>query len=241
MKGITGEKDMIKCAIIEDDAKQAKKLESHIEKFGLDNGEFFETTSFSNAVAFLENYTADFDVAFIDIRMPYIDGMQAARMLREKDDRIIIVFVTSLAQYAIEGYAVNAADYVLKPVEYAEFALTMARVMRRLSKKEDMFTLHTKEVNVRIKLAAILYIETDGHNLIYHTHGKDYVRYAPLKTAVKELEGKGFSLCNRCYLVNLSHVKNIAGMTVTVGGTELQISQPRKKQFIADFKAFTGG
>lgn len=232
---------MIKCAIIEDDATQAAALERHIEKFGIESGEFFEVKSFSNAVTFLENYTADFDVAFIDIRMPYIDGMQAAKLLRKKDERILIVFVTSLAQYAIDGYSVNATDYVLKPVEYAEFALTMARVMRKLNKKEDVFTLHTKEGNVRIKISAILYVETDGHNLIYHTPDKDYVRYAPLKTAVKELEGKSFSLCNRCYLVNLSHVQNIAGQQVTVGGVELQISQPRKKQFLADFNTYTGG
>lgn len=126
---------MIKCAIIEDDATQAAALERHIEKFGIESGEFFEVKSFSNAVTFLENYTADFDVAFIDIRMPYIDGMQAAKLLRKKDERILIVFVTSLAQYAIDGYSVNATDYVLKPVEYAEFALTMARVMRKLNKK----------------------------------------------------------------------------------------------------------
>ena len=48
-------------------------------------------------------------------------------------------------------------------------------------------------------------------------------------------------MCNRCYFVNLSHVSNIAGQQVTVGGVELQISQPRKKQFLADFKAYTGG
>ncbi len=237
---VSGKNDMIKCAIVEDDAAQAEALKSHIKKFGEEGGDVFEIRAFSNAVNFLENYTADYDLAFIDIRMPYINGIQAARMLREKDDRIMIIFVTSLAQYAIEGYSVGATDYLLKPVSYADFSLTMTRAMRSLGKKEGVLFISAKEGNVCLKISGIIYIETQGHNLIYHTADKEYMRYAPLKTAVKELEGKGFSLCNRCYLVNLSYVRGIKDFTVTVGDTELQISQPRKKQFLQEMKKFTG-
>lgn len=231
---------MIKCAILEDDETQAQTLKSFLERFGEEKGELFEVHLFANAVTFLENYTASYDMAFIDIRMPYISGIEASKLLRKKDEKIVIIFVTSLAQYAIEGYAVDATDYLLKPLRYADFALSMSRAMRKLTRDENMIVIPAKEGNIRIKTGDIIYIETQGHSLIYHTAGGEYARYAPLRTAIKELQGKGFSLCNRCYLVNLGQVQSVKGYTVTVGGAELQISQPRKKQFLLDLKEHTG-
>lgn len=232
---------MIKCAIVEDDEAQANTIRNYITQYSVGSKTTFDVKLFSNAVIFLENYSADCDIVFIDIKMPYLNGIEASRLLREKDEDVVLIFVTSLAQYAIVGYSVNACDYLLKPVSYSDFKMALLRAMRRIGRKEDVVTISAKEGTLRIKISNLVYVESLNHTLIYHTEDRQYERYASLKTAIKELEGKGFSLCNRCYLVNLNFVKNIKGYTLTLnGGEELQISQPRKKQFINDFKLFSG-
>lgn len=229
---------MIKIAILEDEEKHQKQLNDFLLRYGTEKNFPMDINVFTNAVSFLETHSTDYDVAFIDVKMPYISGMDAARMIREKDEKIAIIFVTSLAQYAVEGYSVNALDYLVKPFTYEAFSLTMARLIRHLPISEEHIFLPMLEGHVRILPSQITYLETNGHQVLYHLINKTYTRYSSFKTACSELKNKGFSECNRCYFVNLRFVRSIKGYTVDVNGKELPISQPRKKQFLAAVKAF---
>ena len=90
----------------------------------------------------------------------------------------------------------------------------------------------------RLPLNEINYVEISAHNIIFHTTEGPVQSYGTLKDVSCELDGKGFALCNRCYLVNLRRVKYIDGYTVKVGDEELQISRPQKKSFAEAFKKF---
>lgn len=231
---------MINVAIVEDEEIFSSELNEYLKKYGIENEITFKTTVFANAVVFLETYKHQFDLVFLDIRMPYMSGMEAAKQLREKDENVALIFVTNLAQYAVESYAVDAIDYILKPMEYNEFSLKLSRVIRKIGKRKKDFILipTAKEGGVRIQVSEIRYVESRGHYSIYHM-GNDvqYVRRSPLYVIEKEL-GDNFKRCNNCYLVNLSHIEKIKGMSVFVGNDELQISQPRKKSFYNEVREY---
>ena len=110
---------MVRIAIVEDEQEQADRLQSHIRRYGEEHQIGTQVTVCSNVITFLEQYKAEFDIVFMDIMMPMMNGMDAAHLLREKDDKVMLIFVTSMRQYALQGYDVAAADFIVKPVPYA--------------------------------------------------------------------------------------------------------------------------
>lgn len=226
---------MIKVAIVDDEAVHADKLGEYLARYEAEKGLGIHAEKFQNAVAFLTNYVPDYDIVFLDIRMQFMDGLTAAKRLRELDEKVVLVFVTSLAQYAINGYEVNAADYIVKPFSYADFALKLTRAVKLIpSDRFAPYMFRTQNGMVRIDLNTVTYVETDGHRVIYHTKDRDYTQYSSLNAVEKAIREYGFSRCNTSYLVNLRYVDSVEDFTVYVAGVPLQISHPRKKAFTKD-------
>lgn len=116
---------MVRISIVEDEDETAKRTEEYLYRYASEHGKEISVARFSDAESFIENYTVDCDVVFMDIELPGIDGMTAAETLRKKDKNIVVIFVTNLAQYAVGGYRVRAFDFIVKPVSYYTFALKM--------------------------------------------------------------------------------------------------------------------
>jgi DNA-binding LytR/AlgR family response regulator len=231
---------MLKIAIVEDEELYTQKLKEYLSRYTEEKKTPFNIRTYSNAIDFLREYTSDYDIVFLDIKMPYLDGMTAAHKLREMDGEVAIVFTTSLTQYAIEGYSVNAVDYLVKPFLYEVFALKFSRAIKRVQERDGDYII-IKEENgmVRLNVADLRYVESNGHRCVYHLgDGKTFSRYASLRQAASELKDFHFSYCNSCYLVNLEFVKSVADNSATVDREVLQISQSKKKSFVQDWKSF---
>ena len=125
------EKVMLKIAIVEDERECQEALIEHLRKYEKEKNEAFIVRIFNDGIDILDDYSADYDLIFLDIHMKYQDGMTTAKRIREVDADAQIVFITALAQYAIEGYKVNALDFILKPVVYEQLAMTMDKVDRK--------------------------------------------------------------------------------------------------------------
>ena len=226
---------MIHTAIVEDDKSEREVLKGYLERYS----DLFDVALFSSAVDFLTNYVPKYDLVFMDIDMPYLDGMSAAKKLREADERVCLIFVTNLAKFAIKGYEVSAFDFIVKPVAYSNFALKMDRVMNHFAAKTEREVLVRTEGNlVRVSLSNICYAEVMNHKIIYHTVEKDIVSYGTLKSVEELLDDSLFVRCNKCYLVNLRFVSAIEGSFAIVGKDRLLISYPRKASFeqaLADY------
>ena len=115
----------MRVAIIEDSPADLHLMQAALDRYASEKKLCILQETFDNAVSFLERYRAVYDVVFMDIRLPMLDGMAAARKLRDIDRTVPLIFITDMQQYAIQGYRVGAIDYFLKPINYYDLKMRM--------------------------------------------------------------------------------------------------------------------
>ncbi len=232
---------MIRVAVVEDDAAYRRQLSGYLLRYEQEHEEPIRITEFSSGIELTESYSANYDIILMDIQMNYMDGMQTAQWIRELDKTVIIIFITNLAQFALEGYKVEALDYILKPVQYFAFSQTMQKAVKRVRQNATYF-LHLMQESrmIRLDVSNISYIESQGRNVVYHTDEGEYTERGSLKSLEDKLEGWHFCRCNSCYLVNLAQVEQVEQSQVTVAGQTLQISRSKRKGFMDALTAYVG-
>lgn len=225
---------VLRAAVVEDEQPAAQRLKAYLLRFGTEQELTVEITEFRDAVAFLDQYRPVFDVVFMDIELPHMNGMDASRKLREIDREILLVFVTNMAQYAVKGYEVDALDFIVKPVAYPDFAFKLKRVLNALQAgREREITISLPNQGLyRVSSSRLLYVEVRNHRLRYHMADGVLEAGGTLSKAEAELRTWGFLRCNSCYLVNPRHVEWVRGYVVRIGHDELQISHPKRREFM---------
>ena len=231
---------MTKIAIIEDDQAQADQLEACIVRYSREHDLSVRVTQYLNVINFLEKYQSDCDIVYMDIMMPMMNGMSAARLLREKDEKVTLIFVTSMRQYAIQGYEVSASDFIVKPLKYEEFAIKFARTMNRLRPKGEDILLKSDLGFIRLDPSRILYVEVSSHHCLYRTEEGEYRQYQTMKSAESALNKYGFARPNNFTLVNLDRITRIDGNCVYIGEKAIEMSHPRRKAFLTEYARFMG-
>lgn len=221
---------MIKIAIVEDEEMYAEQLQSFLHQYEKETGEVFEITVFKDGDQIVYKYKSEFDIILMDVEMKFMDGMSAAEEIRKVDTEVVIIFITNMAQYAIRGYAVDALDYVLKPVSYFAFSQRLNRAIGRMKKRETKtIMVNVKGGTVRLDIANIYYIESLGHTLILHTSSGNYETNGTMKEVEDKLTQETFFRGNRGYLLNLAHVDSVQDGCAVVKGEQLLLSRSRKK------------
>ncbi len=231
-------------AIVEDEPEAAGTLAAFIDRYGSEKGVELVITRFSNAMDF-EVTRQRFDLVFMDIQMPGINGMEAAHLMRTYDSETPIIFVTNLAQYAVKGYEVDALDFIVKPVTYFNFRMRMDRAMRRIARNGDRsIAISTRDGLRVVDLSDIEYVEVSKHDLSYHLASEEepLVVYGSLKAFEEEVAGGPFVRISNSCLVNMNRIRSVHGGSLrTHGGQELFFSRSRKREAVATITSFLGG
>lgn len=232
---------MINVAIVEDKKTEQERLCGFIDRFSMESGEKFETKVFTDALSFLDGYKG-YNLVFMDIEMPFMNGMDAALKLRKIDTQAVLIFVTNMAQYAVKGYEADALDFIVKPVSYSDFSFKMKRAMHSISvRRPKEIVIASKDGLYRVSQEEFLYVEVKGHNLTYHlTDGRVVEARGKLSDAEELLKVFGCLRCHNSYLLNPRHINIVKDYTVEIQGEELPISHPRKKQFMQELTAWYG-
>ena len=236
--------NMLTLAVVDDEREHIEQFKKFVARFFSEHpryGSEYKIIEFSSGEQLLENYAPVYDAIFLDIDMGGINGMQAAKRIRKVDSTTAIIFVTRMARYAIEGYSVEALDFIVKPLEYASFSVKMKRALSRMEKnKSQQIQLNVDGEVYFVDVKDILYVEVLNHFVIWHTKKGDYRVWGSLKDATDQIEDPSFCMCNRCYFVNLRHVNGLDKNTVRVGEEELVISRYRRKEFMETLAQYYG-
>lgn len=232
----------MRVAIIDDSEYDASRLESYLTRFQKESGACISTVRFPDANAFLADYLPSWDLVIMDIDLPTVNGVEAARLLRKTDHDVVLMFVTNMPQYALYGYEVEAVDYVLKPVSYQDFVLKLHKANRYIIRNRDArLSLRTSDGVVVVSVRDIQYVESVLHYLTYHTTRQNYKVRGTMGAAEAELETYHFARCNASFLVNLRYVEAIEKNDVLVAGERLRISRGKRNEFLNRFTQFLGG
>ena len=119
---------MITIAIVEDDKEYRSQYRDYLKQMEAQMGESFQIREFEDGDGILENYRADYDIILMDIEMSFVNGMEAAEEIRKLDHEVVIIFITNMPQYVMDGYKVQAFDYILKPITYYAFSELCCRL-----------------------------------------------------------------------------------------------------------------
>ncbi len=190
-------------------------------------------------------YLDKVDALFIDINMPGISGMEFVRGLENPP---VIVFTTALSEYAIEGYKVNAVDYLLKPFSYEEFHQAVGRMKERLDfiglrghdrTNHRLLLFKTDCRSIQVESSDIVFIEGFGAYVKIHmasTPEALIVLYS-LKRLSEELAELGFIRIHKSYIINIPHIKKAGKTSVTLSeGTILPVGDIYKEQYLSRIK-----
>ena len=221
---------MITFAICDDEPLMARELAGHLAGYMKEKSTTdYSVSSFSNGCALLES-GGSFDVIFLDIQMEQPDGMETAKLLRQRGDHSLLIFVTVLKECVFDSFQVEAFDYLLKPLDSVRFKQTMNRVLRSLEQRaaEDIVIQRGTGCEV-VLLSDIVYCEVLGRKIYLHKSDgtvSDY--YDKLEDLERRVDGRFFK-CHRSYLVNLDYVRGCQdGQVLLFQGERIPASRLRE-------------
>lgn len=231
----------MKVAIVEDNDSQRTLLNQFILKYSNTHNMNVQIDCYKNGLEIIEKTDELYDIIYFDVEMPMIDGMTAAKRIRKRDPEVLIVFVTNFVQYAIEGYSVNAIDFLLKPLTYFVFSEHFKKILPKIKTTDEKALVIKSTQGIRkINFSDIYYIESDAHYIDIYTKQEKITARESLKNMEQNLQEGNFNRCNNCYIINLAHVQEVNKNIVTVGDYQLHISRPRKKQFMEALTNYIG-
>lgn len=234
---------MYRIAVVEDEQQYRDEVCQYIEQYATEHQLKFDVTTYTDGQEIVDDVQKHYDIIFFDIEMTQLNGMDAAKVIRERDVKVVMVFITNMAQYAIEGYEVGALDFVLKPIDYYGFSFRLARALGRVQKKQGNleFAINTPGGIKKLNSNDIYYIEIENRFLVYHTAEGDFSQRGTLQSAEEMFQNYHFVKCNHWYLVNLKYVTEIEENIVHVAGSRLEISRRNRAHFLKEVTEYIGG
>lgn len=233
---------MVRIAVVENDQEYIDVLSDYIQTYMKERGLPLDLKVFRDGSHITFDYKPVYDIIFMDIEMPGMDGMTAAEKIRKVHPDVTLIFVTNMAQYAVQGYKVRARSYLLKPVNYYSFAFELEEAVDALSLRQEDYLLVTGEEGfLKLGIGSVCYVESQLHHAYIHTRDEVIQIRESMKNLESRLSKFYFCRCHVSYLVNLAYVSGVYGNTVKVGKDEVPVSRQKRSTFMEALTHYIGG
>lgn len=231
---------MRKIIICDDESIIRQQLVLFLRNIEKEQAESFEIRCYSSGEELLERFTEDTEIILLDIKMKKLSGVDTARLLREKNQNVCIIFITSMIEYALDGYDVHAFGFITKPLQYDVF--------RRQITDALSMTHHHRGIPLTLKAGSettvywtqdILYFEIYGRNLNVVTKEDTRKFLIPLSKIEEAVKGQDFFRVHKSWLINLSYIKRIDNDSIImINDDSISLSKHRKNEFLQTFARY---
>ena len=210
-----------------------------------------EIECFKDASAILsKGYNTD--ILFLDIQMPGIDGMNAAKLLRSNGKKTVIVFVTAIEEQVFNAFDVGAFQYIVKPFDRNRIKEIIKKAIEQVEEKDYIEkTVREKEsekvrsimvksggVNTKVIISDITYAEIFDRRIVLHMIGRDNIEYYGRISELEGVLGKDFYRVHRAFLINLTFVRSYDSRSVNVSGEEIPVARGKYQELIKTYLSF---
>lgn len=233
---------MIHIAICDDEPGFVAELQELVHQYAREKKIEIKISVYFDGEKLLEKYDTTIDLIFLDIKLKELDGLHVAENIRQMDEQVDIIFISTYAKYGIEGYQYHAVNFLLKPIKYVRLKSELSQWLEKYQKNDSPFLVITNKTGTsKVLVRNLKYIETFQRKLLLHTDEEEIVCYKKMKELEEELTQYGFVRCHSGFLVNLFYVKRIEKMDIILtSGERLTISQPKRKEFMERLADYWG-
>lgn len=216
---------MINCIIVDDEPLAAALLENHISK--IDHLKLIgKAQNAIEAYKILQNQSVD--LMFLDIQMPHLNGIDFLKSLPQKPKTI---FTTAYRDFAIEGFELEAVDYLLKPITFERFFKAVERLLRNTAAKDDFILVKTEGMHRKFSVSEIVYFESQGNDIKIVLTQESFTAKNKITDLEKILSGKGFIRIHRSFIINTSFVTAFSNNELVVNKYQIPVGRSYKKEF----------
>lgn len=220
----------LKCIVVDDEPLQQEILKDYIAEIsGMELIKLFNDGK--EVVDYLKSNKVD--LIFLDINMPGINGVDLVRRLVNPP---AIIFTTAYPEYAVEGFNLNAVDYLLKPISFSRFSKAVEKFVRlsplQSSEKDDFILVKSGKKEFRVKTESIVYIESMGDYVRMVTINQGIITHGTMQQFLDLLPSKQFCRIHKSYVINLGRVEYFEGNVVCIAGKKLSLGKTFRDNFL---------
>lgn len=201
----------MRIAICDDEILQLELLNNYVEKWATEGKVNCNIELFSSGESFHFHWLEDssYDILLLDIQMNKLNGIELAKLIREKDNYIQIIFITAISDYMQEGYDVDAINYLIKPIDEEKLKKCLNKATNKRNTNLKSILIESNGVIERINEDSIMYIEIRNHQL-YIYNREQIINIRKTLGEMEEILSKDeFIKPHRSYLVSLKYIKRI--------------------------------
>lgn len=226
-------------SILDNDNLSVETLKQYLDQYSKESGVSFKVNIFSKGKNLIAGYGKGADIVFISLDTADIDGIEVAKKIRNIDQRVAIILMAKTSARAIEGYMVDACDFIVKHIQYNDFVSKIKKAFDFCERQSiRKVWIKGNECVAYIKPYEIYYIEVRLHYLTYHMIRGEIVSRDSMKQVEERLAQYYFVRINHSFLVNLMYVDAIKNDAIYLNGKELKISRSRKKEVVQKYISY---
>lgn len=226
---------MIKIAICDDDISFVDRIEKMLIEYEKNMNQSFLIKKYTKPLYLMDSLKEDFQIFFLDIEMPCLNGVELTEIIRKYDERSIIIFVTSHGEYIAKGYDYDVQNYITKPITQIQINCEMNRAFRKLGTYNQKYiAVKNSKGFMKLFLSDIEYIETKDRNVLFHcVNGRQEIGHFKMQVLEEKLRDCPFIRCHNGIIVNVDYIDSIHDFTVTLlSGKKIFTTKSRKKALI---------